>query len=363
MATARTSFPRPNLPPRPLRAVRRTILVLTGAIAVSAGIAFVPQVASAAPDAPATAKEAAELMAARAHDLEVVTEQFNTARDQLQTQQAAAKAAADALAKAQADLATAQAQVRGIARSAFTGDSTSGFSAMMTSASADEFVDKMSTLQMVADHQNALLDQVAAANQAAAQAQADAAKSAAEAQATYDKVAAQQADLQKQVNQYQADFNRLTATEQQATTALASGSTDRASREDRPEPAPSGPIVAGSSAAQTAVDTAMAQRGKPYVWAASGPGSFDCSGLVQYAYKAAGVSLPHSSLQQSLMGQAVSRANLQPGDLIFFYSPVSHVGIYIGNGQMVHAPTSGDVVKVAGIDAVGGITAMRRLAG
>jgi cell wall-associated NlpC family hydrolase len=337
--------------------------VLTGAIAVSAGIAFVPQVASAAPDAPATAKEAAELMAARAHDLEVVTEQFNTARDQLQTQQAAAKAAADALAKAQADLATAQAQVRGIARSAFTGESTSGFSAMMTSDSADEFVDKMSTLQMVADHQNEILDQVAAASQTAAQAQADAAKSAADAQATYDEVAAQQADLQAQVNKYQADFSRLSAAEQQAATQLAGGGGTRASRDDRAEPAPSGPIVADSAAAQTAVDTAMAQRGKPYVWAAAGPGSFDCSGLMMYAYKAAGISLPHSSLQQSKMGQAVSRSELKPGDLIFFYSPVSHVGMYIGNGQMVHAPTSGDVVKVAGIDAVGGITAMRRIAG
>ena len=363
MATARTSFPRPNLPLRTLRTLRRTVLVLTGAIAVSAGIAFVPQAASAAPDAPATAQEAAELMAARAHDLEVVTEQFNTARDQLQTQQAAAKSAADALAKAQADLATAQTQVRGIARSAFTGESTSGFSAMMTSDSADEFVDKMSTLQMVADHQSEILDRVAAAGQAAAQAQADAAQSAADAQATYDKVAGQQADLQAQVNKYQADFSRLSAAEQAATTALAGGGGDRASRDDRSEPAPAGPIVADSAAAQTAVDTAMAQRGKPYVWAAAGPGSFDCSGLVLYAYKAAGISLPHSSLQQSRMGQAVSRSDLKPGDLIFFYSPVSHVGIYIGNGQMVHAPTSGDVVKVASIDAVGGITAMRRIAG
>src|SRR4051812_8466714 len=363
MATARTSFPRPILPLRPLQSLRRTVLVLTGAIAVSAGIAFVPQAASAAPGTPATAQEAAELMAARAHDLEVVTEQFNTARDELAGQQAAAKAATDALAKAQADLATAQAQVRGIARSAFTGDGLNGFSAMMTSDSADEFVDRMSTLQMVAGHQNEVLDQVAAASQAAGQAQADAAASAAEAQASYDKVAAQQAGLQSQVNKYQADFSRLSAAEQQATTALAGGDADRASRDDRAEPAASGPIVADSAAAQTAVDTAMAQRGKPYVWAAAGPGSFDCSGLVLYAFKAAGISLPHSSLQQSKMGQAVSRSALKPGDLVFFYSPVSHVGIYIGNGQMVHAPTSGDVVKVASIDAVGGITAMRRIAG
>jgi cell wall-associated NlpC family hydrolase len=125
--------------------------------------------------------------------------------------------------------------------------------------------------------------------------------------------------------------------------------------------APVAPVVAQTAAAQVAVNTALAQQGKPYVWAAAGPSSFDCSGLVQYAYKAAGISLPHSSGAQASMGTAVTRAQLQPGDLIAFYSPVSHIGIYIGNGQMVHAPTSGDVVKVASIDAMGAITAMRRL--
>ena len=123
--------------------------------------------------------------------------------------------------------------------------------------------------------------------------------------------------------------------------------------------------MAGSAAAQIAVDTAMAQRGKPYVWAASGPGRFDCSGLTAYAYRGRRRSrLPHSSALQSQMGQPVSRDDLQPGDLVFFYSPVSHVGIYIGNGQMVHAPTSGDVVKVASVDAIGLLAhGVRRLAG
>ena len=106
----------------------------------------------------------------------------------------------------------------------------------------------------------------------------------------------------------------------------------------------------------------MSQRGKPYVWGADGPGSYDCSGLTQYAFKAAGIALPHSSRLQSGMGQAVSRDQLQPGDLVFFYKPVSHVGIYIGNGQMVHAPTSGDVVKVAKIDSMGGYVGARRIA-
>ena len=73
--------------------------------------------------------------------------------------------------------------------------------------------------------------------------------------------------------------------------------------------------MANSQAAQVAVDTALAQRGKPYVWAAEGPGSFDCSGLVLYAYAAAGINLPHSSAMQSQMGTQVSRSELQPGDL------------------------------------------------
>ena len=167
------------------------------------------------------------------------------------------------------------------------------------------------------------------------------------------------ADLQKQVAEYQAVYNRLSAQERQAVAATPG----RASRSAEREPvAASGPVVASSDAAQIAIDTAMAQRGKPYVWAASGPGSFDCSGLTAYAYKAAGISLPHSSALQSRMGQAVSRAALQPGDLVFFYSPVSHVGIYIGNGQMVHAPTSGDVVKVASIDVMGHFAGGRRIA-
>ena len=118
----------------------------------------------------------------------------------------------------------------------------------------------------------------------------------------------------------------------------------------------------GSGAARTAVSTALAQVGDPYVWGAAGPGSFDCSGLTQYAYTAAGVSLPHSSSMQSQMGASVPSSAMAPGDLLFYYSPVSHVAMYIGNGQMVHASTSGQPVKVVSVDSMGAITAMRRIA-
>jgi cell wall-associated NlpC family hydrolase len=126
-------------------------------------------------------------------------------------------------------------------------------------------------------------------------------------------------------------------------------------------PAP-GSVVAPTAAAQVAIDTALAQLGKPYVWAGAGPDSFDCSGLTQFAYAAAGIALPHSSQMQSEIGTPVARADLQPGDLVFFYSPVGHVGIYLGDGLMVHAPTSGSVVQIVDIDLMGDFNSARRLA-
>ena len=341
-------------------AARRVTLALAVALAAVLGLLLPSDAAQAAPG---TAAEAAQLVAARAHDLEALTEEFNEARETLEAQTRAAQEAAATLEKARAELATAQERVRGIARAAYTGEGQGSLRAFMTSASADDLVDRVATLQTIAGHQNAILGSAAQANVAAAQAQADAVRKATEAQKQFDEVSAQQADLQSQIAEYQAVFERLSAQEKAAVAEVSHPA--RASRAERTETAPvsSGPIVADSQAAQIAVDTAMAQRGKPYVWAASGPGSFDCSGLVQYAYAAAGIDLPHSSRLQAGMGRAVSRAELQPGDLVAFYSPISHIGIYIGNGQMVHAPSTGDVVKISPIDRIGGIAAMTRIAG
>ncbi len=349
------------------RTARRAVVAVAGAIGIL--LASVP--ASAAPSTPGTAAEAAELVAARGHDLEALSEKFNEAREALRAQQAAAQAAQVELDRATAALAEAQQSVRGVARTAYTGEGLNSFQALMLSGSADEFVNRMSTLQLVAGHQNELLGRAADANAAATAAQQQVQASVAEAQRQYDAVAGQQADLERQIAEYKAIQDRLSAEERQAVAAAAaqahangSAPASRASRAQRTEqlPASSAPVVANSGAAQVAIDMALAQRGKPYVWAAGGPRSFDCSGLTQYAFAAAGVNLPHSSRMQSQMGRSVSRSELQPGDLVFFYSPVSHVGIYIGGGQMVHAPTSGDVVKIAPIDVMGGYAGARRIA-
>ncbi len=111
-----------------------------------------------------------------------------------------------------------------------------------------------------------------------------------------------------------------------------------------------GAVAAPDSRAAAAVAYAFAKLGSPYVWGATGPHSFDCSGLVQAAYRAAGVSLPRTTYAQIDAGRRVSRSELRPGDLVFFYSGVSHVGLYIGNGRMIHAPNPSAPVRVAPID-------------
>ena len=346
------------------RTARRAALVLAGAI----GLALAPAPAGA--EEPTTAADAAALVAARGHELEVLTEEFNEARVTLAGQQAAAQAAAAAVTEAQKAVTAAQESLVGVARTAFTGDSMGSFQALMTSDSADEFVNRVTLLQAVAGHQGELLEAAVVAGEAAAQAQAEADRAATEAQTQYDAVARQQADLQNQIAGYQADYTRLSAEERRAALEAAAaahgaGENGRASRTERDQPAAasSAPVAVSGGSLQAVVDRALAQRGKPYVWAASGPGSFDCSGLVQYAYGAAGIGLPHSSRMQSQMGTPVSRAEARAGDLVAFYSPVSHIGIYLGNGQMVHAPTSGDVVKIASVDNMGVTPKFNRIAG
>jgi cell wall-associated NlpC family hydrolase len=122
-----------------------------------------------------------------------------------------------------------------------------------------------------------------------------------------------------------------------------------------------GAIVPPSGTGSGAADAALSQLGVAYVWAGSSPGGgFDCSGLVMWAYAQVGVSLPHNASAQHGSGTPVDRSALQPGDLVFFDGD-GHVGIYIGGGQFVHAPHTGDVVKVSNLDGYPGYNGAVRI--
>ncbi|MFD9456395.1 NlpC/P60 family protein [Streptomyces sp. NPDC059985] len=145
---------------------------------------------------------------------------------------------------------------------------------------------------------------------------------------------------------------RLTSEERAAYEAQSGTANGTTAAPARTPGTPPPPAPADGSRAARAVAFAYGAIGKPYVWGATGPGSFDCSGLTQAAWRAAGVSLPRTTYTQINAGQRVARGQLAPGDLVFFYSGVTHVGMYVGNGQMIHAPRPGSTVRLAPVDSM-----------
>jgi cell wall-associated NlpC family hydrolase len=317
------------------------------ALALTAGVVVVltPSTGSAAPG---TAADARQAVTDTGQKLDALDEQVQQAVDTAQQQQAAADAAAGSAAAARAQLAALEPQLRAIAQTGYVGTTRGRLAAFLTSGSADDLIQQMNTLDQLASHADAIVAAAAAARTGAEQAQQTAAAAAAAAAEAESALQAQKAELEDQLAGFQADLARLSAADRVRVQDVVSGPDVVAA-----------PAAAPTAAAGVAVQTALAQVGDMYGTGASGPDRFDCSGLTAYAYAAAGVSLPHSSRAQSTMGVAVSRADLQPGDLVFFYSPISHVGMYIGNGQMVHASVTGKPVAVTSVDKSGYVTARR----
>ncbi len=318
-----------------------------GAVATAAGLVVLVLAPSSAAAAPSTADEARRLVTEAGQQLTVLDEQVRQAELAVAAQQQAATDADGAADLAEATLARYEPAIRAIAQSGYTGTTRSRVAAFLGSDSADDLIAAMTTIDLLADHTDAVLTEVAAAQAAADAARTDADDAAAGATAALATLQEQQAQVQARIDRYEADFTRLTAAEQARVTTTLAGPVLAA------PPAAAAAAAAPGPAAAIAVQTALAQIGDPYVWGSSGPDGFDCSGLTQYAYAAAGISLPHSSRAQSTLGTPVSRADLMPGDLVYFYSPVSHVGIYVGDGKMVHARTFGQPVAVTSVDQAG----------
>ncbi|MDJ0393054.1 C40 family peptidase [Rhodococcus sp. G-MC3] len=250
----------------------------------------------------------------------------------------------DALARAQAALAQLKPSMDKVANVNYQGGRTNRLFAVMVSDSPQQLLDQMSALDIIsADtaRQVELFKQStadAAAAEEASRTAADTARAAADqAKVISDDLQAKQSDLQGQMAEVIASFNALSSNEQ----ADLAGS-----------PLPPGfdltkilsNLIPGSSSG--ALQAGLTQIGKPYVWGATGPDGFDCSGLVVWAYKQVGKTLPRSSQAQAAGGTPIDQKDLQPGDVVLFYPDASHVGLYAGNGNVLHASTFGVPVKV-----------------
>jgi cell wall-associated NlpC family hydrolase len=245
---------------------------------------------------------------------------------------------------AKAEEETFRQQIDSVAIAAFETGNLDQFNALLASGSPQDFLDQMSTLETVSADQKATLDQLQIVIDRSALAQADADAAVARAQAAAGEAAKAEQDISARKRDADVRINDAEQLLKQLSPAQW---------RDYIGPIESGPIgpITGNSIGARALRAAQAALGRPYRWGAEGPGSFDCSGLTSWAFKQAGVTLPRSSRSQSAIGQPVSLSALQPGDLVFYHSPVSHVGIYAGGGKIINAPQSGDVVKYAKVSA------------
>lgn len=275
-------------------------------------------------------------------ELEPLIEEYNRVRSELKANEKESEELADEIAPLELKVSMAVAELEGIIAHQYKGGNMSAFNALLTSGSPTMFVEQLTVLDFVAREQRAQIEAAAAAQQ-------DFEAQKEEIDALIEKQEEQKADLEARTEQIEAELARLgdlreeaEARQQEAQQAPVSG--------DSSLYLDSCPAVAGSGAGAVAAQFACGEIGKPYAWGAAGPDSYDCSGLTQAAWAAAGVSLTHYTGAQWNEGTPVSRADARPGDLVFFYDNLSHMGLYVGNGLMVHAPQAGDVVRMRSID-------------
>ncbi|MGW2177386.1 NlpC/P60 family protein [Streptomyces sp. NPDC001732] len=317
-------------------------LALTGA----ATAVVLPGSAHAEPDlTPAQVKAKVDRLY---HDAEVATEKYNGAKEKATAATEALNTLRDEAARRTERLNTARDELGSYAAAQYRTGGISPSVQLALSSDPDQYLERAAFVDRVGDRRAVAIDRVQkqVARIAELRSQAD---------EKLTVLAARQAELKKQkttIRAKLADAQRLLArltppqrAAYEETDHGRSGAPDTAVRA-----AARGPVRAPNARAAAAVAFAYGAIGKPYVWGATGPSSFDCSGLTQAAWRSAGLSLPRTTYTQINTGQRVSRSQLAPGDLVFFYSGISHVGLYIGNGQMIHAPRTGSTVRIAPID-------------
>lgn len=341
---------------------------LTTAIATIALIAGVWGTAASAEPAQDAVAQLNEL----SRQAEQLTESMHAAEVDLEKkvefQEAADKRHADDLAAldaAKAQLVGYQGSVDKLAASVYMGGRTDGLNAILTAASPQGLIDKMAVQRVMAIEMSAQMKSFRHANAEALTIEAASAKSAIEAKTAADEAAAVRADLQHKQSQLQVEiaevksrYGMLTPVqrailanpEAPPAAVLAAAAPDATPATDIAALAAMPSMGSGSGAGAIAVQAALTRVGDPYVWGGAAPGAFDCSGLVMWSFQQAGIFLPHSSYAQAAGGQPVSLDEMQPGDVITYYSDASHVGMYVGDGLMIHASTFGVPVAVAPVN-------------
>jgi cell wall-associated NlpC family hydrolase len=265
-----------------------------------------------------------------------LVEQYNQSRDALDRIRKSLKNLRSQATGAEDEVRKLQASLGARASAAYVQGAGSAVAAVLGSDDPAAAIARVQVLELLAANDGDLMDQLGLAGKVYDARKADLVAAEKAQAAEVKRLAAKKAEVERAADRTRALLARMRAA-------------------DRPQAPtrPSGPVApppsgggGGSGSAAAAVAYARAQVGKPYCYGGSGTACFDCSGLTMMAWRQAGISLPHSSAAQYNVGRRISASELQPGDLIFYYSPISHVSIYIGGGQRISATHTGDYVRV-----------------
>ena len=270
------------------------------------------------------------------------------------------------LETAKKNLASAQARVSERLVALYTTNSPDALSILLGASSLGDLIERLDSADRIAEEDARIAaevtryrNEVQSRQQALVKAESDQEKIVAERASQRASIQSQLAERQALYSSIKDQITQLEAAERERQARLAAQAKAAAkNHQPAPEPAPSSGSSGGSptpsapapppSSHSSVVSIALQYLGVPYVWGGASPSGFDCSGLTMYAYAKVGVYLPHNAAMQYGMGTPVSRSQLAPGDLVFF-NGLSHVGMYIGGGRFVHAPHTGDVVKISSL--------------
>ncbi|MEV0396000.1 C40 family peptidase [Polymorphospora rubra] len=307
----------------PVRMLLRAV-VLTG---ITIGLVVPATGAAAEP----SVSELTQRINKSSAELEKVVESYNKLNEEIKATKAAKTAVEAKLGPLQEQLAQTEGEVGTIAARAYKSGGLDMVQAVLTAGETGSLVDRLGTLEQLARERQSRVSGFTTTQREYLDEQA-------RLDATLARETAQAKELETGKKKIEADLKKLYEMRERAYGSATN-----------PGSSYSGSIPSVSGQAGVAVRFAYGAIGKPYVWAAAGPNGYDCSGLTLAAWRAAGKSLPHNAAMQWDRVAKISRGALQPGDLVF-YSNLGHVGIFVGSGKVIHAPTFGESVKISSVD-------------
>lgn len=328
---------------RPKQPSRTRVTVLTATAA--AAVAVTAQSAQADPN-PSKSDVKAKVDKLY-EDASAATEKYNGAKEKHDKLEKQTERLRDSVARGQGELNKLRNGLGAMATAQYRSGAVDPSMQLFLSSDPDKYLSQAATLDQLGGKQAGELKQIQDKQRSLAQQRQEAKEKLRDLESTRKELGKKKKEIQGKLSQARALLNELTAAER----AELAEEEERASRDaDERANLGGGNEAPAPGRASSAYAAAQGKVGSPYVWAATGPNSFDCSGLTSWAFKQAGVSIPRISQEQANIGTRVSRDQLVPGDLVFFYGDLHHVGFYAGNGQILHAPKPGTNVRYESIN-------------